>query len=312
PILEKPNVTNPSAGYFGTANNNLIPAGYPHRNAVGWTWADPFRWARVNEVLGSGRKHSIMDMMRLQTDYLSIPARTLVPLLASVPAPAPELERARRLLLDWDYVLDKTSVAAAVYAAWEGHLRSNVRELFVPEDARGLVRISLSRTIDWLIAPPGEFGPDPLAGRDSLLVRSLAEAARELEQRLGPDPDAWQYGQHNYKHALIRHPLSRAVNDATRRRVDVGPLPRGGNGSTVNNSGGGDNQTSGASFRIIVDTKDWDTAVGSNNPGQAGDPDSPHYRDLFELWASDRYFPVFFSRERVEGVAETRSRLVPR
>ena len=311
PILEKPNVTNPSAGYFGTANNNLVPPGYPHRNAVGWTWADPFRWARVNEVLGSGRKHSMMDMMRLQTDYLSIPARTLVPLLANVPADAPEVERARRLLLDWDYVLDKTSVAAAVYAAWEGNLRRNVRELFVPEDARSLIRISSSRTRDWLIAPPGEFGPDPLAGRDSLLVRSLAEAVRTLEQRLGPDPDAWQYGQNSYKHALIRHPLSPAVNAATRRRLDVGPLPRGGNGSTVNNTGNGNNQTSGASFRIIVDTKDWDTAVGSNSPGQAGDPDSPHYRDLFEMWANDRYFPVFFSRERVEGVAETRLRLAP-
>jgi penicillin amidase len=138
------------------------------------------------------------------------------------------------------------------------------------------------------------------------------EAVRELEQRLGPDPSAWQYGQNDYKHALIRHPLSRAVNDATRRRLDVGPLPRGGNGFTVNNTGGGDNQTAGASFRIIVDTKDWDTAVGSNNPGQAGDPDSPHYRDLFAMWASDRYFPVFFSRERVEGVAETRLQLEPR
>ncbi len=187
-----------------------------------------------------------------------------------------------------------------------------MRELFVPEDARGLIRISSSRTRDWLIAPPGEFGPDPLAGRDSLLVRSLAEAVRTLEQRLGPDPDTWQYGQNSYKHALIRHPLSPAVNAATRRRLDVGPLPRGGNGSTVNNTGNGNNQTSGASFRIIVDTKDWDTAVGSNSPGQAGDPDSPHYRDLFEMWANDRYFPVFFSRERVEGVAETRLQLVPR
>ncbi len=135
---------------------------------------------------------------------------------------------------------------------------------------------------------------------------------RTLEQRFGPDPDSWRYGQNSYKHALIRHPLSRAVDAATRRRLDVGPLPRGGNGSTVNNTGNGDNQTSGASFRIIVDTKDWDTAVGSNSPGQAGDPDSPHYRDLFEMWANDRYFPVFFSRERVEGVAERRLRLVPR
>jgi hypothetical protein len=48
-------------------------------------WSDPFRGARVHEVLDSGRKLSMMDMMQLQQDELSIPARSLVPLLR-VPA----------------------------------------------------------------------------------------------------------------------------------------------------------------------------------------------------------------------------------
>ena len=104
----------------------------------------------------------------------------------------------------------------------------------------------------------------------------------------------WQYSQPDYKHATIFH-----------------PLPRGGNSYTLNNTGGGGNQTSGASFRIIVDTGGWDRAVGSNTPGQSGDPDSPFYDNLFELWANDRFFPVFHSRERVESVAAERTMLVP-
>ena len=67
----------------------------------------------------------------------------------------------------------------------------------------------------------------------------------------------------------------------------------------------------GASFRIIADTGDWDRSVGTNTPGQSGDPDSPHYRDLFEPWAEGRYFPVFFSRPKVESVAEAKITLVP-
>jgi penicillin amidase len=51
--------------------------------------------------------------------------------------------------------------------------------------------------------------------------------------------------------------------------------------------------------------------VGTNTPGQSGDPDSRHYRDLFEPWAEGRYFPVFFSRHKIESVAEARIRLVP-
>ena len=91
----------------------------------------------------------------------------------------------------------------------------------------------------------------------------------------------------------------------------MGTLPRGGNSYTLNNTGGGDNQTSGASFRIIVDTGDWDRTVGANNPGQSGDPDSPFYDNLYELWATDRFFPVFYSREKVESVAAERWELVP-
>ena len=66
----------------------------------------------------------------------------------------------------------------------------------------------------------------------------------------------------------------------------------------------GDNQVTGGSFKIVADTADWDNSVGSNSPGQSGDVDSPHYRDLFALWARGDYFPVFYSRSKVESVAE--------
>ena len=123
--------------------------------------------------------------------------------------------------------------------------------------------------------------------------------------------DGWRYGQARLKHVGIRHPLSEAVGPELRARLDVGPLPRGGYGRTVNNTSDNDNQTDGATFRIIADAGDWDRSVGTNAPGQSGDPDSPHYRDLFGPWAEGQYFPVAFSRPRVEAVAEERITLVP-
>ena len=163
--------------------------------------------------------------------------------------------------------------------------------MFVPEPVRDLLGVNVKRVMDWLAAPDGRFGADPLTGRDDLLVRSLSAAVRDLDVRLGPDMTHWQYGQEGYKHALIRHPLSAAVDAGTRARLDVGPVPRGGYGRTLNNTGGGDNQTSGASFRIIVDTEDWDNSVGTNSPGQSGNPDDPHYRDLFEAVGARKVFP---------------------
>jgi penicillin G amidase len=148
-----------------------------------------------------------------------------------------------------------------------------------------------------------------VAGRDRFLVAALEEAVEVLTGRLGAEMDGWQYGQEDYKHALIRHPLSPAVNEGLRSRLDVGPAPRGGYSFTVGNTGYGNNQTSGASFRIFVDTRDWDSALGMSTPGQSGDPDSPFYDNLFHLWATDQVFPVFYTRDRVEDVTAARIEL---
>ena len=307
PILEKPHIANPPQGFFATANNDLIPRDYPHMDAIGFSWSEPYRWARISEVLGSGRRHSMADMMRLQTDELSIPARQLVPMLRGIASRDPRVEDARRRLLAWDFVLDRESVAAGLYVEWESRLRRAMFERMVPEVEQPHVRsLSLSKTIGWIMAPPGELGASPTAVRDSLLLVSLDAAVDDLTERFGTNLDEWRYGRPGYKHALIRHPLSTVVNDAMRSRLEVGPLPRGGYGNTVNATGGGDNQTSGASFRIIVDLADWDLAVGTNTPGQSGDVTSPHYRDLFAMWAANRFFPVLYSRERVEAATGRR------
>jgi penicillin amidase len=316
PMLEKPHAFNPPEGFIATANNNLIPLGYPHMNAVGFSWTDPYRWARISEVLGSGRKLGVADMMRLQTDYVSLPARQLVPLLrdVSVATSSPEVERAKQTLLDWNFTLDKNSVAAGIYEEWYRRLVTATAQRVVPERARSYFRtLGTSRVIDELLSPSGAFAKQgsPARVRDTVLVRALADAVGDLTTRFGADQSKWQYGQATYHHALTTHPMSSAVNADTRRKLDVGPAPRGGDATTVGATGNGGNQTSGASFRIIVDVGDWERTVGTNTPGQSGDPDNPHYRDLFALWADDRYFPVPYSRARVEAAAESRRLLNP-
>jgi penicillin amidase len=312
PIKEKPHTLNPPAGFVATANNDLIPPGYPHMNAIGYVWTDPFRWSRISEVLASGRNFSVEDMEHLQTDYTSLVGRRLVPLLrdVSVAPMSSAVEGARRKLLAWDLVLDKSSVAAGIYEAWYRRLDENVTQLVVPTAARSYLRtLGASRLIDALVSPDRSFGANPAAARDSLVMRSLAEAVADLTRRFGASDSAWGYGKAHY--ALISHPLSAAVSDPMRQRLDAGPAPRGGDATTVGATGNGGNQTSGASFRIVVDVGDWERTVGINTPGQSGNPDTPHYKDLFATWANDGYFPVPFARSRVEAAAEARWILAP-
>jgi penicillin amidase len=314
PITALPHEANPARGFIATANHYLFPNDYPWKEALHYTWADPYRASRISEVLGSGRLFSVAEMVRLQNDDLSIPARALAPLARDLALSSPAVAKARDLLTAWDYVMDKDSVAAGVYAMFQRRLLANVRDLLVPAAARqavGAGLIPLKRVVDWMYAPDARFGANPTAARDALFARSLEEAVAELTRRFGPDMAAWTWGQERYHHALIRHPLSDAVNEATRARLDVGPAPRGGDGSTVSATGNGDNQTSGGSFKIIADTEDWDNSVGLNTPGQSGDPDSPHYRDLFDLWAKGRSFTVAYSRKKVDSVTESVTRLMP-
>jgi penicillin G amidase len=196
--------------------------------------------------------------------------------------------------------------------AWEKKIGESITPLFVPEKAVSLYRyIPISRIVEWITTARPEFGKNPVEDRDRFLISCLENAVKDLTKKLGPDMKKWQYGQPSYHHVLIKHPLSNAVDEATRKKLEAGPLPRGGYGSTPGMTGNSDNQTSGASFRIVVDTKDWDLSMFTNAPGQSGNPDSPFYRNLFPMWANDQHFPVYFSREKIEKNAAEKLTLTP-
>lgn len=312
PIQAKPNSFNPGTGVIITANENVTPPDYTHPEALAYSWSDPYRGNRIREVLLSGRRHTLSDMARLQTDYLSIPARQLSPLLLAVEWKDAELARAAAYLKDWNYELAPESIAAGIYNEWERQLRTAVADKMVPARARQYLNPQLKKVIDWLYVPDGRWGVQPLEARDEIIRSSFRQAIRELKLRLGNDMAKWQYGQVNYKHIQLRHPFGAAVKEDIRQQLEVGPAVRGGNSYTVNSTGGNDNQSSGASFRMIIDTGQWDQCLGTNNPGQAGNPDDPFYRNLFEIWANNRYFPVIYSREKVESVGARKLLLEPK
>jgi penicillin amidase len=312
PAAELPSVSNPSRGWFASANQDNLPANYPH--SVGFEWTDPFRFTRIEEVLAASPKMSIDDARKLQLDELSMAARALVPLLRGLRLQTPMAQSALEQMAGWNFVLDRDSVPAAIYTAWERELRLGVATRLVPVAARrvfGPGALSVQKMIALLSEPDDRFGADPRAARDRLVLDAFGRAIDGLENRLGPDMSHWKYGQSALKHIELRHPLSDAVRADVRSKLDLESLPRGGYAHTVNSTSDADNQATGASFRLIADVADWDRSIGTNTPGQSGNPASPHYRDLYKPWAAGEYFPVCFSRARVETVAESKLTLLP-
>ena len=314
PILARPNAYNPSSGFIATANQNLTTPQYPHlKTTIGYAWADPYRANRIAEVLSSGKKMTLNDMTALQTDYLAIPARQLMPLLKDLPLPLTGDKAALiEPMMNWDYNLTKNNIIATIYVEWENQMEQAFIKKLVPEPGRKYLNgLSTQQMVYWLTLPDNKFGDNPASGRDSFLAQTLKSAISEIEKRLGSDVSKWQYGQEKNKHALIKHPLSNAANSDIKKRLEVGPLPRGGYSQTIGSTGDALNQASGASFRIIVDTGDWDATLCTNSPGQSGNPEHPNYRNLFDLWAKDRYFPLFYSKNKVESVTKEKLILIP-
>jgi penicillin amidase len=310
PIKALPHALNPPAGYVATANQNNLPLNYPH--SVGYLWSDPFRHARLIEFLNMKRRFTLNDMMQLQLDVLSIPARALVPMLKGLEPNQPRVQNALTLLREWDFAMRKESAAAAIYFIWQRELKSRVFDLCIPENLEDLVsRKSTLRMIEWITSPDQRFGANPVQGRDSLLLESLEAAVEDLERRFGSDLNNWRLGDPRLHHALIHHPLSEAVTESLREQLDIGPTPRPGNGSTIDMTNDNDNQSSGATFRLIADLADWDRSLGSNFPGQSGDPRSQHYRDLVSVWKDGKHFPLPYSRSAVESAVSRRILLQP-
>ena len=300
PIKEKPNVYNPEEGFFATANQNVTPETYDKWEAIGFSWSDPFRGDRVNEVLAAGDPLTMEKMQSLQTDYLSIPARILVPRLADLSFQERSVQAAQELLAPWDFRLSINSAEATIYVAWEEQLRERIFEFYPdPEVEQWIGTIQLSRVLHWILDPSGKFGGKK--ERDLYLRRTFQYAVEELQQRLGPNMENWNYGQAKMKHVQISHPLGSVVSNELAEELNTPLMPRGGNQFTPGSTSGNLNQSSGASFRVIIDVNDWDASVGTNTPGQSGDPESKFYMNLFESWANDEFFPLYFSKGKVLG-----------
>ncbi len=311
-----PSLLDPAAGWFASSNEQNLPPNYPYRERkLGFEWPSPTRWQRVAEVLKATPKMGIEDSMRLQNDLASLSARRMQAVLRGVTNLVDANARAAaKLLLDWNGIESGDSAAAALYEVWwTRHLGIAVKDALLPHNAALLIRgTDLDLLLEQMEKPGPALGSDPVARRNQLLEKSLAAAWADLQKLAGPDPAAWRWDR--LHHTLFAHPLGAATDAATRARLDVGPFPKAGGGDTVNLSSHDPadfRQIGGPSFRVVIDVGDWDNSRAMNTPGQSGDPASPHYRDLAPMWLKGEYFPLLYTKARVEAAALKRIDLVP-
>ncbi|MEG3125323.1 penicillin acylase family protein [Sphingomonas sp. GB1N7] len=303
-----PSEYNPAKGWFASANQNNLPAGWPRDRIPAFSFRDPYRYNRIVDVLKTQDKHTLTDSVALQHDTLSTPARQLLALLPK------SRSNAADLLRDWDGRIDGDSAPAALFEILWRDLGKRLLAAIVPERAKPLVtEIAPAVLLGLLARPDARLGPDPVAARDALFDAALASAWVSARDLLGPDPAAWRWS--TLHQVRIVHPLA-SIPAIAAAFPPIQGEGTGGDSYTVMarwlNNGPGWRAGGGASYIQVIDVGEWDNSLMLNLPGQSNDPRSPHYRDLYAPWIAGRMQPMLFGRAAVDAHVAARRTLKPR
>jgi penicillin amidase len=291
PISELPQRYNPPTGYIATANDDILrwmPPSY--RTPISYEFPDPsYRAMRLHQVLRDSSGFTVRDFERLQNDDVSLFANRLAPLLVTAARRGGVgWRREIAALAGWNYEMSKDWYAPLVFEAWSSAAGRLITETAYPPPLRNVLRARTNWALVAKVLSSGGRG-------DTLAIVALDSAGATIARRLGSNEPSRHWGD---LHVVeLKHPVAAAF--------DLPPLARSGDANTVMATGGANfRQTAGASYREIIDLGDFDNSVAINVPGQSAQPESEHYSDLLRPWADGEYFPMVFSRARVE--AETR------
>ncbi|MEM9290673.1 MAG: penicillin acylase family protein [Acidobacteriota bacterium] len=324
PFDELPSRFNPPEGYIATANNKVVGDDYPY--VLGYEWSDPFRIMRLTEVLDADEAHSVEAARELQMDVLSLPARSLRPVLLQAEAQGDLQRRALELVADWDLRLDADSAAAAVFQVW---YRSLVQEVLADELKDEQLMLEYLRYY-WIHGPmmvqlmtaSGERWiddietPQQVETRQEISTRALNRAVEWLRQVEGDNPEEWAWGS-IHPLVFLHRPFGQTGIGPVDDLFNVGPVPAPGDRFTVNAAWSNLRRarpyemSGGAALRWIFDFGDPDGSLALVVPGQSGHVFHPHHQDQVTPWSEGEYLELRFRRAAVEEAAEHRLKLTP-
>lgn len=309
-LAELPQRFDPKERFLATANHNIIPEGYPHR--IGHEFSAPYRFQRIQGALSVKERFTLDDFKAIQHDDVSLPGLALGRLLEKVGVPDETLAPFARRLTGWDGRLSVESEAGPLYAVWLKELQDALFARHAPKELRksfaavcGLPTLLAALET----ADPHWFGDDARSDARSARDRLVRETFARAVEKVKALPGRWG----ELHTVTFRHPLA-SLGPAHEKAFSLGPLERPGDGNTPNNARYDSRyrQIHGATYRHLFDLADWDRGLATSAPGQSGQPGSPHYADLMPLWNKGEYFPLAYSRRKVEEVTSHRLRLMPK
>jgi penicillin amidase len=321
PFEQLPRVYNPPGGMIATANNKTVRSFPWHISSL---WESDARISRIHQMLSEQPTFSAEDFMLMQMDVQSVAADTIrdamVDALRNWPSRPVLLTRVMNRLAAWDCRMHVSSIDAAIYNASYVRL---LRNTFGDEmDSTLFDNYVFLSNIPTRVLPrllhdtsTAVFDDIRTPGRESrqhILILSITQAIGELRQRFGANMSQWEWGE---MHAVwFKHPLGDVA--PLDRIFNIGPIPAGGNNTTVNNGefsfANPYDAAVGPSMRFVADMASPDSSYIIITTGQSGQPFSDHYADQAVLWQSGAMHRLILRTDAIRRSAWPRLLLRPR
>jgi penicillin G amidase len=279
PFDQLPQALNPDSGLIVTANARVVGPNY--KPYLTDRWEEPYRTARIYDLLHDKIDLRPIDMLKVETDTYSFPHAFLADQMSSAAKTVqPKDPRARKLvdgLKDWNGIADADSALVSFLVMARRAALDLILEPYLGKDTNlyawrstvFLQKVLTDRSAKWL--------PPPYKNYDELLAATADRAVTMLAEQTKSDRlKDWQWKDVNSLDML--HPLGR--DGFLKHLLSITGKPQSGTSYSVRAA----TKRHGPSMRFIANLANWDESILLIPAGESGQVGSSHYTDQFSYW----------------------------
>jgi penicillin amidase len=286
PFDQLPQALNPDSGLIVTANGCVVgPAYKPYLTD---RWEEPYRTARIYDLLHDKHDLRPTDMLQVQTDTFSYPHLFLADqLVAAAKSATPNDPRTKQLidgLKDWNGIADADSPEISFLVALRRSALALILEPYLGDEPN-LYRWRATTFLQKILTDrPAKWLPPTYKTYDALLVAAADRAVAKLaEDSSSPRIEDWPWKRFNSLEML--HPIGR--EGLLKKLLSISDKPQSGTSYSVRAA----TKTHGPAMRFVANPGNWDESILLIPAGQSGQPGSSHYADQFSYWYEGK--PIF-------------------
>jgi penicillin amidase len=286
PFEQLPQALNPDSGLIVTANARVVGPSY--KPYLTDRWEEPYRTARIYELLRDKGGLRPEDMLKVETDTYSYPHAFLADQLSAASKTAQSNDgRTKKLiegLRDWNGIADADSPEVSFL---EETRRAAIEILLEPYLGKETGLYTWRKTAflqKILIDRPGKWLPVGYKTYDELLTAAADHAVTRLavlSNKSRIDDWAWK----RFDALDMVHPLGRT--GLLKDFLSITDKPQSGTAYSPRAA----TKHHGPAMRFVANLANWDESIMLIAGGQSGQPGSAHYTDQFPYWYEGR--PIY-------------------